>query len=162
MSRSTWRNRSSSIFSRKISCVFSSTGRAASLTICISGRVTPQTLIELWIIHPSFAPVHSWVSLCIFFVQVYTTVIISQLFFFFFFDSLQQSICVSIFDKTELFNEVSRRRAFPLSLLKSSEHQQVQLQLTRGGKKKKCSPLLFNNTSPREISYRNANVKQCN
>lgn len=52
-----------------------------------------------------FAPVHSWVSLCIFFVQVYTTVIISQLF-------LTACNKALICKTSELFNEVSKRTVF--------------------------------------------------
>lgn len=52
-----------------------------------------QTTDTYWALNYSsfFGPVRSCVSLCIFFVQVYTTVMISSTFFFFF-DSLQQSI----------------------------------------------------------------------
>lgn len=121
------------------------------LTICIREGVTPQTLIELWIIH---------LSLLLYILGFH---------FAFSFASLHNSNRKATLWKLATRHWFAKQLNFSmksateqllfLSFFESSEHQQVQLQLTRGGE---CGPQLFNNTSPRDISDRNADVQQCN
>lgn len=62
---------------------------------------------------------------------------------------------------TELFNEVSKRTAFfPCLFFLIIRTPTSAITVNKRGEK--CSPLLFNTTSLRKISARNANVNQCN